>query len=335
MAATMGRMHECMKQVGLLILCAGTGTGVMIVVAGCLHMRCQSVVARFVHVADGREHRIYQYGQHQHRQRGKAQHFDKTAAEESGHECSMLAEGCSVKQSQDAYSGCIPHPDALLGTSNERKRPSPMTKSPDQPAQVHWQTVYLSKPVDSVSWYRPHLDVSLALLEKAGMTPSSRVLDVGGGASTLVDDLLDRGVSDITVLDLSEQALTVSRDRLGPRAASVRWIAADLLGEVLPEGGFDLWHDRAVLHFLVDPNDTNRYAEQAQHALRPGGHAVIGGFAPDGPERCSGLVVARRSEAEIIALFGDGFTLIDQHHERHRTPGGTEQSFLWSVLRRR
>lgn len=209
-----------------------------------------------------------------------------------------------------------------------------MTKSPDQPAQVHWQTVYLSKPVDSVSWYRPHLDVSLALLEKAGMTPSSRVLDVGGGASTLVDDLLDRGVTDITVLDLSEQALTVSKDRLGPRAAGVRWIAADLLEEPLPADGFDLWHDRAVLHFLVDPHDAKRYVEQAQHALRPGGHAVIGGFAPDGPERCSGLAVARRSGAEIIALFGNSFTLIDQRHERHRTPGGTEQSFLWNVLRR-
>lgn len=166
------------------------------------------------------------------------------------------------------------------------------------------------------------------------MTPGSRVLDVGGGTSTLVDDLLDRGVSDITVLDLSEQALRVSKERLGPRAVGVRWIAADLLEEPLPAGGFDLWHDRAVLHFLVDPHDAKRYVEQARHALRPGDHAVIGGFAPDGPERCSGLTVARRSGAEIIALFGDGFTLIEQHHERHRTPGGTEQSFLWSVLRR-
>lgn len=209
-----------------------------------------------------------------------------------------------------------------------------MTTPPEQPSQDHWQTVYQSKAADTVSWFRPHLDISLLLLEKAGMAPGSRVLDVGGGASTLVDDLLDRGISDITVLDLSEQALTISKDRLGTRAAGVRWIATDLLRETLPAGVFDLWHDRAVLHFLVDPNDANRYAEQAQHALRPGGHAVIGGFAPDGPERCSGLPVARRSGAEIIALFGDGFTLIDQRHERHRTPGGTEQSFLWSVLRR-
>ena len=209
-----------------------------------------------------------------------------------------------------------------------------MTKPPDQPVQVHWQTVYLSNPVDSVSWYRPHLEVSLARLEKAGMTPRSRVLDVGGGASTLVDDLHDRGVSDITVVDLSEQALRVSKERLGPRAVGVRWIAADLLEEPLPAGGSDLWHDRAVLHFLVDPHDAKRYVEQAQHALRPGGHAVIGGFAPDGPARCSGLVVARRSGGETIALFGNSFTLIDRRYEQHHTPGDAEQSFLWNVLRR-
>ena len=127
------------------------------------------------------------------------------------------------------------------------------------------------------------------------------MIDVGGGASTLVDDLLARGVMRVTVLDLSAQALAVARERLGARADAVAWLAADLLEAPLPEAGFDLWHDRAVLHFLVDADAAARYARQAAHAIAPGGHAVIGGFAPDGPERCSGLTVARRSADDIAA----------------------------------
>jgi SAM-dependent methyltransferase len=196
---------------------------------------------------------------------------------------------------------------------------------------AHWQDVYRRKPSDTVSWFRPHLDTSLALLSAAGLSADSRVIDVGGGASTLVDDLLDRGVGAITVLDLSDEALGVARARLGERG--VRWLAGDLLAAQLPEAGFDLWHDRAVLHFLTDPADATRYAAQAAQALRPGGHAVIGGFAPDGPERCSGLTVARRSAEDIAALMGPRFTLVDQRHEIHTTPGGSPQSFAWAVLR--
>lgn len=208
-----------------------------------------------------------------------------------------------------------------------------MTKDIILPAD-HWQSVYRSKAADSVSWFRPHLDMSLTLLEQAGLNPYSRVLDVGGGASTLVDDLLSRGVSEITVLDLSEEALLVSRHRLGDKGLGVHWLAANLLDQVIPADSFDLWHDRAVLHFLTDPTDAQRYAQQAQRAVRAGGHVVIGGFAPDGPERCSGLPVARRSSEDIAALLGSGFTLVDQRHEKHQTPTGGEQSFCWSVLRR-
>lgn len=199
----------------------------------------------------------------------------------------------------------------------------------------HWQDVYTGKASDAVSWYRPHLEVSLALLQAGGLSPASRVIDVGGGASTLVDDLLDRGVAAVTVLDLSAAALAVSRGRLGARAAAVDWRVGDLLGADLPAGGYDLWHDRAVLHFLVDPADAARYAAQAAHALAPGGYAVIGGFAPDGPEKCSGLPVARRSAGDVAALLGAPFDLVAQRHEVHDTPRGTPQSFAWALLRRR
>jgi SAM-dependent methyltransferase len=200
--------------------------------------------------------------------------------------------------------------------------------------QAHWSRVYQTKAADSVSWYRPHLQVSLELLEEAGLSPASRVIDIGGGASTLVDDLLARGVADITVLDLSPEALAVSRERLGDRAPHVRWLAADLLHAELPEAAYDLWHDRAVLHFLTEPADVRRYASQARMALRKGGHAVIGGFSPDGPERCSGLLVARRSAEEIAGVLGPGLTLLAQRHERHVTPAGSEQSFAYALLRR-
>lgn len=199
----------------------------------------------------------------------------------------------------------------------------------------HWQGVYAGKASDAVSWYRPHLELSLQLLQAGGLSPASRVVDVGGGASTLVDDLLDHGVAAITVLDLSEAALAVSRERLGDRAAAVDWRVGDLLAAPLPAAGYDLWHDRAVLHFLADPADAARYAAQAARALAPGGHAVIGGFAPDGPERCSGLPVARRSAGDVAALLGDDFTLVEERREVHDTPWGAPQSFAWALLRRR
>lgn len=209
-----------------------------------------------------------------------------------------------------------------------------MSGKPEPSPQDHWEDVYQRKPADTVSWYRPHLETSLALLEQAGLGPDVRLIDVGGGASTLVDDLLDRGVAAITVLDLSRQALDLARARLGDRGAGVRWLAADLLTADLPAAGFDLWHDRAVLHFLTAPEAAAAYAAQAARALRPGGHAVIGGFAPDGPERCSGLPVARRSAGDIAALMGPAFRLVGQHREVHTTPGGHTQAFAWAVLRR-
>lgn len=226
-------------------------------------------------------------------------------------------------------NGCVPgHASGanLSGASMPSRDP---TASGDQ---AHWETLYRDRPHPSVSWYRPHLDVSLALLRQAGLAASSRLIDVGGGSSTLVDDLLALGLIDITVLDLSQAALDAARERVGTGGETVRWLAADLRVADLAPAAFDFWHDRALLHFLASPTETARYAEQAAHAVRPGGYAVIGGFAPDGPERCSGLPVARRSATDIAALLGPAFRLVDQRLEQHTTPGGNTQAFAYALL---
>ena len=202
-------------------------------------------------------------------------------------------------------------------------------------AEAHWQNVYRTKRPDSVSWYQPHLQLSLQLLTEAGLTASSRLIDVGGGASTLVDDLLERDLCNVSVLDVSDEALSLARRRLGERGKLVRWYVGDVLELALPPEGFDFWHDRAVLHFLSDPQDAARYVQIAARTLTAGGHAVIAGFAPEGPERCSGLQVARRSAEDIAALFAPAFTLVQQRTERHRTPSGLEQSFVYALLQRR
>lgn len=200
---------------------------------------------------------------------------------------------------------------------------------------AHWQNLYRTRRADSVSWFRPHLEVSLELLSAGGMSSASRVIDIGGGASTLVDDLLGRGLRHVSVLDVSEEALAYARRRLAERAGLVQWLAGSVLEIELSAGGFDFWHDRAMLHFLTDPADVARYAEIAANALGCGGCAVIGGFAPDGPERCSGLPVARRSAQQLGALFAPAFTLLQSRAERHQTPAGAEQSFAYALLQRR
>lgn len=206
------------------------------------------------------------------------------------------------------------------------------TESSDR--ATHWEEVYLQKSSTSVSWYRDHLDVSLRLLRESGLDAASRVIDVGGGASTLVDDLLGLGVGTMTVLDLSAASLQVAQARLGARAELVAWLTGDATRHSLPEAAFTHWHDRAVLHFLTDEQEIRAYATQAAHAVAPGGHAVIGGFAPDGPERCSGLPVVRRSAEDIAAALGPAFHLVTAATERHLTPGGIAQSFAYALFRR-
>ena len=185
-----------------------------------------------------------------------------------------------------------------------------------------------------MSWYRPHLDVSLGLMRQAGVGPASRVIDVGAGASTLLDDLLALGVRNITALDVSEESLAVTRARLAGQAESVQWLVGDVTSVVLPPSSIDLWHDRAVLHFLTEARDIDKYVEVATNAIATGGHAVIAGFALDGPVTCSGLPVARRDPQGIAALFAERFALVDSRREIHRTPAGGEQSFAYALLRR-
>lgn len=198
----------------------------------------------------------------------------------------------------------------------------------------HWQSVYQTKQATEVSWFRPHLDTSMVLLKQAGLDRKSRVLDVGAGASSLVDDLLEIGVHGITALDLSDASLQVARQRLGEKASHVQWIVGDITQIQLPRGSIDLWHDRAALHFLVEPSAAASYVRIAEHAIADDGYAVIGCFAADGPERCSGLPVARRDPQDIAALFGSSFVMVDSRRETHMTPSGGAQRFAYALLRR-
>jgi SAM-dependent methyltransferase len=198
----------------------------------------------------------------------------------------------------------------------------------------HWDQVYAAQRSEQVSWFRPHLSVSIELLTNAGLGPHSRVIDIGGGAATLVDDLLDRGVEKMTVLDISAAALQMAKDRLGERAARVRWIVSDVCHAELDPGSVDLWHDRAVLHFLTDGQDVECYVHRAEKAIASGGHAIIGGFASDGPQQCSRLPVVRRDPEQIAELFAERFRLTAARREMHSTPRGSLQSFAYAVLQK-
>jgi SAM-dependent methyltransferase len=197
----------------------------------------------------------------------------------------------------------------------------------------HWEGVYGQKAPDEVSWYRPHLERSLRFIEEARIPKDAAIIDVGGGTSTLVDDLLDRGYSKLTVLDISKKAIISAKDRLGPRAASVTWIEADITSVNLPEHGFDFWHDRAVFHFLLDTAARGRYVAAVRHAVKPGGHIVVATFGPSGPERCSGLEVMRYRPEEIHAEFGHTFQKVGSSSEVHKTPWGKEQEFVYCYCR--
>jgi trans-aconitate methyltransferase len=197
---------------------------------------------------------------------------------------------------------------------------------------AHWDRAYAEGDT-ARSWYQPAARTSLALLAAAtGGLPAS-VVDVGGGASTLVDGLLAAGVEDVTVLDVSAAATAIAAARLGEDAQRVTWVTTDLL-EWRPPRRYAAWHDRAVLHFLTDDADRGRYAALLDAATAPGSVAVLGGFAPDGPEKCSGLPVRRAGAEELRDLVGEGWTLVEARTETHHTPSGGEQAFQWVALRR-
>ena len=176
--------------------------------------------------------------------------------------------------------------------------------------QGHWDNVYATKAENAVSWFQEKADISLDLIRATGVKTTASIIDIGGGASRLVDMLLDEGFSAITVLDLSEMALATSKARLGARAAAAKWIVADI-ATWEPTQTYDVWHDRAVLHFLIAPKDRAAYAERVLRAVAPGGHVIIGTFALDGPERCSGLPVVRYDAAALGELLGRAFELIE------------------------
>jgi SAM-dependent methyltransferase len=194
--------------------------------------------------------------------------------------------------------------------------------------QTHWEKIYAQKAPDQVSWYRPHLEASLALIEQAGAGPSSSIIDVGAGESTLVDDLLARGYSNLTVLDISRVAIAASRKRLSDAAKRVCWLVADITQAELEPAAYDVWHDRAVFHFLTTVADRRAYVRQVVRSVRRGGHVIISAFGTEGPTRCSGLEVVRYDAGSLHAEFGANFRLISSSRQLHETPFGTTQQFL-------
>jgi SAM-dependent methyltransferase len=200
-------------------------------------------------------------------------------------------------------------------------------------AQTKWETVYSTKAPDAVSWFRPHLETSLALIERVAADRSASMIDVGGGASTLVDDLLARGYGNITILDISGSALEVSRKRLGSDADRVHWLSADITQAGLLPHFYDVWHDRAVFHFLTAKEQRIAYVEKVAYALKPGGHVIISTFGPEGPAKCSGLDVVRYDAESLQREFGGRFHLVDSFKELHDTPFGTKQQFLYCCFR--
>lgn len=198
----------------------------------------------------------------------------------------------------------------------------------------HWESVYTTKSPQQVGWYEPHLQTSLRWIRGLGLPPDAPIIDVGGGASTLVDDLLGAGFEAITVLDISEEALWTVKGRLRQRAEQVTWLTGDITTIELPPDGYRVWHDRAVFHFLTDPDDRRRYRDNLLGALQPGGHVVVGTFAPEAPPRCSGLPVQRYDPERLDETLGPELELREHHRELHLTPGGVEQMYLYCLFRR-
>ena len=199
----------------------------------------------------------------------------------------------------------------------------------------HWESVYETKSAESVSWYAPHLRESLQYVQRAAPSKSARIIDVGGGESTLVDDLLTAGYVDVAILDISANALDVARQRVATFAKQVAWLAADVLEVELPVASYDVWHDRAVFHFLTTAEQRQRYVNKVLMALKPGGFAIVGTFGPDGPDQCSGLPVSRYDALELHGTFGKPFQLMDSSMEVHTTPAGASQQFVYCFWRRR
>jgi SAM-dependent methyltransferase len=198
----------------------------------------------------------------------------------------------------------------------------------DMDTRSHWEQVYATKDPEQVSWFRPHLERSLELIERAAPDRLASILDVGAGQSTLVDDLLELGYQNITVVEISQAALDASKKRAGQSGSKVQWVCGDVTEIELPKRSFDLWHDRAVFHFLTEAGQRRAYVERARSALRPGGSLIVSTFGPSGPERCSGLATMRYDVSSLGSEFGDRFRLVESSLDLHETPSGAVQQFL-------
>jgi SAM-dependent methyltransferase len=199
--------------------------------------------------------------------------------------------------------------------------------------QAHWEDVYTKKGENEVSWFQENPTPSVELIAQFGATSASAIIDIGGGSSRLVDNLIDNDFEDVTVLDLSAAALGAAKARLGSRAAQVHWIVADVTVWE-PLKAYDIWHDRAAFHFLTEDRDRAAYVARLERALKVGGYAIIATFALDGPQRCSGLPVVRYDPASLGKTLGRAFQLVDSRRQAHATPWASNQSFQFSVFRR-
>lgn len=198
----------------------------------------------------------------------------------------------------------------------------------------HWETIYRTKSDQQVSWFREHLDNSLKLILNTKVEKDAAIIDVGGGSSTLADDLLEHGFIDVSVLDISAAALEKSKARLGEKAKKIQWIEADITQASLLENHYDVWHDRAVFHFLTDREDRRRYVELVMRSLKVGGHIIVASFGLNGPAKCSGFDVVRYSAETMHDEFGNGFKLVESLNETHKTPFGTTQEFIYCYCRK-
>lgn len=199
--------------------------------------------------------------------------------------------------------------------------------------KTYWENIYATKAPDRVSWYRAHLETSLALIERSARDRSASIIDVGGGESTLVDDLLARGFQNVTVLDVSQVAIEATKKRLGRDADRVHWLVADATQVELEPKAYDVWHDRAVFHFLTDAQQRMAYIRQVARSVVSGGHVIVSTFGPEGPTKCSGLDVVRYDADSLHDEFGSRFRLVDSSKEIHETPFGTTQQFLYCYCR--
>ena len=198
----------------------------------------------------------------------------------------------------------------------------------------HWDDIYSRKAPTQVGWYQEHPLASLRLIEQTNVGKAGQIIDIGGGASTLVDHLLADGFAQLTVLDISATAMQKTQERLGVRGGEVTWVEADVTEVELPHHFFDIWHDRAVFHFLTQSDDRRHYLLSLHDALRPGGYAIVATFSLDGPPTCSGLEVVRYSPETLLGELGAGFHLVDSSRETHRTPSGFEQKYVFCLFRR-